>query len=321
MRSDLMRHVAWNDHFPPQPWGRRCSAARASSSSPSVSHLQLSTAVSGRRLTFRWGVHVARVGIMRCMACGGEMILTAVKTDDGGMVAGFKHETLQCSVCRDIEHRFVFGRDSSGEPKAPAASVCPQQRAVCSSQVESSSSPRQSSSPPNGISSSTHEASISCWSRAVEKLRSRQADIRVRDDDKKTDWNARFNQTWEKFAADRKPRAARDATPQLEHLARKSARVLRAELRRSLSAGNRAERPIIEPAAEEIQWFNQFWDSLLPGRHRSDLPSHAVPTILAEPLPRSLSLVRVENIESVTIATRAVTSIVLCQQERGTDAL
>ena len=31
------------------------------------------------------------------------MILTAVKPDEFGIVVGFKHETLQCSVCQDME--------------------------------------------------------------------------------------------------------------------------------------------------------------------------------------------------------------------------
>jgi Thioesterase superfamily len=50
---------------------------------------------------------------MRCMVCGGEMILAEVKPDDAGMVVGFKHETLQCSVCRDIERAFLFDDPST----------------------------------------------------------------------------------------------------------------------------------------------------------------------------------------------------------------
>ncbi len=219
---------------------------------------------------------------MRCMACGGEMILTAVKPDDAGMVAGFRHETLQCSVCRDIERRFVYGRASSEQPEQPPVSACPQQPVVSSSLAEAiSCSPRQSSSPPQGISSSPSEAiaSASTWARAVEKLRSRQAEIRVRADDEKTDRNARFNRIWEKLApTSRKPPAAGHAAPRRpEHLARKPARALRAELRGLSSAGNRPMQSAIEPPAETIQRFNRFWDSLLPARHCSDLPAAAEP--------------------------------------------
>jgi hypothetical protein len=149
---------------------------------------------------------------MRCMVCGGEMILAEVKPDDAGMVAGFKHETLQCSVCRDIERRFVFGRGSSEKPGVPPVPARPQQPAVYSSPNEAifASAPRSSSfpqsissSPPRSSSSPEAVASVSTWVRAVEKLRNRQADIRGRADGEKNDY-ARFNQTFEKFAALRK---------------------------------------------------------------------------------------------------------------------
>src|SRR5262245_5631859 len=69
----------------------------------------------------RWfGVPTREFGDMRCMACGGEMILIAVKPHDVGMVPGFRHETFQCSVCQDIERRFIFGRELR------PVSVCPQ---------------------------------------------------------------------------------------------------------------------------------------------------------------------------------------------------
>jgi hypothetical protein len=68
-----------------------------------------------------------------------------VKPDDAGMVAGFKHETLQCSVCRDIEHRFVYSRESSEKPELPLISALPQQDVIESStsvEATSSSSPQ-----------------------------------------------------------------------------------------------------------------------------------------------------------------------------------
>jgi hypothetical protein len=151
--------------------------------------------------------------------------------------------------------------------------------------------------------------------RAVEKLRDRQADIRGRADGEKNDWHARFDHTWEKFAALRKHSTASEAAPRgPQHLARKSARALRDELRGSSCTGYRTKQSTIEPPAEEIQRFNRFWDSLLLTRHRSDLPTEA-PTILAEPLPRSLSLVRVENLDGVSVAARAISLL------RGWEAL
>ena len=239
------------------------------------------------------------------------MILTAVKPDDAGMVGSFRHETLQCSVCQDIERRFVFGSGSSEKLRLPPVPARPQQPSVSFSSFEAiSASPPQSSSSPQTISFLPSKslqpeavASASTWLRAVEKLRNRQADIRVPADDEKNDWHARFNQTWEKLAALRKHPTASDAAPRRpKHLVRKSARALRDELCGSSSAGDCPKQLIIAPSAEEIQRFNRFWDSLLPTRQ---LPAEASIT-LAKPLPRSLSLVRVENLEGVSIARRAI---------------
>jgi hypothetical protein len=115
---------------------------------------------------------------------------------------------------------------------------------------------------------------------------------------KKADWNARFNQAWEKLApTSRKPPAAGYAAPRRpEHLARKSARTLRAELRASSSVRDRPAQFAIEPPGEAIQRFNRFWDSLLTARHRA-YPAGEASSILAQPLPPSLSLVPVETPE------------------------
>jgi hypothetical protein len=241
------------------------------------------------------------------------MILAEVKPEAAGMVAGFKHETLQCSVCGDIERRFVFGPGCE-KPELPPVPACPEQPAVYSSPDEaifaspplSSSSPQSiSSSPPSSSSLPEAFASASTWVRAVEKLRSRQTDIRVRAHVEEKDWYARFNEAWEKLGGLRKQPTASDTAPRgPQLLARKSARALREELNGSSSTGYRTKESTIERPAEEIQRFNRFWDSLLLTRHRSDLRTEA-PTILAEPLPRSLSLVRVENLDGVSVAAHA----------------
>jgi hypothetical protein len=238
---------------------------------------------------------------MRCMGCGGEMILTAVASDGATMPAGFRQETLQCLVCRDIERRFVFGRGPTKIPELPRASAA-SQPVVSPSVLETiASSPPQSSLPVQGISSLTPEA-IACaptWARAVEKLRSCQADIHVRAVEEKTDWNARFNQALAKLAPPprRQPPAAGGATAcGPEHLVWKSARTLRAELRASSSVRDRSAQSAIEPPREAILRFNRFWDSLLTAGHRPD-PTGGASSILAQPLPPSLSLVPVETPE------------------------
>jgi hypothetical protein len=190
------------------------------------------------------------------------MILTAVKPDEFGMVVGFKHETFQCSVCQDMECRFVFRRELR------PVSVCSKQTFVCASSVEVISASRPQSPAPSKatsslspIPSSTQEQSARNWERVVKTLRNRQADIGVRADDEKHDSNARFNPRSEKFAVGRNPRAAAAATSSKVALARKSARALRAELLGSPSARNCVKQ--IEPPSEEIQRFKRFWDSLL----------------------------------------------------------
>ena len=292
-------------HLPAEQIGEE-----AVSSAAGVSDQRLLPSALSLMLACYWGAHVKSVSVMRCMECGGEMMLTAVASDDATMPAGFRHETLQCLECRDIERRLVFSRGPIKMPELPRASACPQQPVVSPSSPETitSSSP-QSSLPAQDVSSLPPEA-VACapaWARAVEKLRSRQADIHVRFDEEKSDWNVRFNQALEKLAPPRRqPPAADHATARRsQHLAWKSARALRAALRASSSACDRPAKSAIEPLGEAIQRFNRFWDSLLTVRYRSDPAAEASPT-LAQPLPPSLSLVRVENPEAVSVAGRAI---------------
>src|SRR5271165_272838 len=119
---------------------------------------------------------------------------------------GLQTKTLQCLACRDIERRFVFGRGPTKIPELPRASASPQPVVSPSVPETIASSPPQSSLPVQGISSLAPEA-IACaptWARAVEKLRSCQADIHVRAVEEKTDWNARFNQALAKLAPPRR---------------------------------------------------------------------------------------------------------------------
>jgi hypothetical protein len=55
---------------------------------------------------------------MRCMGCGGEMILMNVVPDDTMAVPGFEHHSFMCSECQDMEQRLVFtkyGREEAPE--------------------------------------------------------------------------------------------------------------------------------------------------------------------------------------------------------------
>jgi len=226
---------------------------------------------------------------MRCMACGGEM--TAAASDDAMTVEGFKHQALQCLSCESTERRLVFSRGSTKATVPPPDGACPRQ-------------PVSSSRQPEAI------AVARTWERAIEKLRSHQADLHARADDAaKTNWNARFNVAWEKLVPTRhEPPLADNAPPRrLKELAWQSGRAVRAQLRGLPSAGSRSRppQPAVEPTADTIQRFNRFWDSLAPGGQRLGLPAEASST-LPEPLPRSLSLVRVENLAGASATARAI---------------
>ena len=63
---------------------------------------------------------------MRCMTCGGEMILMNVVEDNTVAVPGFERHTFMCSECRDTERRLVFtkdGRESDPAPEHIAPSI------------------------------------------------------------------------------------------------------------------------------------------------------------------------------------------------------
>jgi hypothetical protein len=57
---------------------------------------------------------------MRCLACGEHMVLVAVLPDVTTAIAGFEHQTHECSGCRTTEQRLVFSREPTRVP-SPAA--------------------------------------------------------------------------------------------------------------------------------------------------------------------------------------------------------
>jgi hypothetical protein len=61
----------------------------------------------------------ARVRVMRCSACGAELILTNVIPDETVAVRGVEHHTFVCSACHVTERRVVFikdGRETDSPP-------------------------------------------------------------------------------------------------------------------------------------------------------------------------------------------------------------
>jgi hypothetical protein len=58
---------------------------------------------------------------MRCMSCGGEMILMKAIEDRSMPVSGFERHAYMCSVCHETEQRTVFNKPA----KEPDAEIVP----------------------------------------------------------------------------------------------------------------------------------------------------------------------------------------------------
>jgi hypothetical protein len=135
----------------------------------------------------------------------------------------------------------------------------------------------------------------------VEKLRHRQADLGLRAEQaQKESWNSRFDKAWQRLAPDY-PRSAQThgAKQKLRRRSwspQASARIVIPRRRPVVEA------PVIESSPEQIQKFNEFWDSLLPRQ----LPPPVSDGSPLAPLPRSVSLVPIESAQAASTATRAI---------------
>ena len=62
---------------------------------------------------------LSEVEVMRCTACGAELILTNVVPDDTVAVSGVENHTFICSACHVTEHRVVFIKDGHKTDNPP----------------------------------------------------------------------------------------------------------------------------------------------------------------------------------------------------------
>ena len=253
---------------------------------------------------------------MRCLGCGEQMGVTAIAPDSA--LAGFEHRTFVCTPCGATEHRLLL---SSGQPPAPQAE--PDPSATIPQADEMATEDRAAisvGSPPPceegsavGVVVGTpeepaHESSVSvpaaapAWARAVEKLRTRQADLSLRAQAAKKDsWNERFDAVWQRLAPGPLPSAQTNGTtwklsPRRPWSPQASVRVV-IPRRRPVVAP-----PVVERSPEQIQKFNEFWDSLVPNQ----LPARPSNGCSLAPLPRSLSLVPIEAAQTANPAARAI---------------
>jgi hypothetical protein len=230
---------------------------------------------------------------MRCMTCGGEM---TAAPHHGANAEVLTHRSLQCLSCGSTEQTMVFRHGATEIAVLPPdSSRAPQPEAVTSARA---------------------------WKHAVEKLRSHQADLHARADDAaKKNWNARFDTAWEQLAHAERGAPTRGAAPtrRTSEIPRRSGEVQRVLLRGLPPARSRSQspQPADKPAAETIQRFNRFWESLAAGSHRVDLPT-AMSSALPQPLPRSLSLMPLDEIAGVSAAARALSLLRTTYHSPGT---
>ena len=112
--------------------------------------------------------------------------------------------SLQCLACGAAERRLIFGPRASetppepdaNAPSAPLASLCVEPAISFEQQPDICCDPPQPAcSPPNPI------RAAPAWTRAVEKVRSRQADLHARAEEaKRADGAVQFNRAWDKLA-------------------------------------------------------------------------------------------------------------------------
>jgi hypothetical protein len=237
---------------------------------------------------------------MRCMECGEQMALVAAVPDETATVAGFENETLHCPACGATERRLVFSRT----PREPTWRPVPVPESVEPSGPESAPSNSScvepaSAEPPSVPATAASVTPASAWTRAVEKLRNRQADLNERAGEaREMNWRMRFDRAWEKLGPPRPDSGRPDTNSDRPRNAPwTSSRVLRARLRKLSGAAGRgtAGQGAIASTPESMQEFNQLWDSLASGyggpRRFPDEPAAAT---RPAPLPRALSLVAVE---------------------------
>jgi len=240
---------------------------------------------------------------MRCMGCGAQMVLTAAVPDETMVVRGFEHQTFRCFDCAITEQKRTFtGGDPA--PAAPAQAIAPAASAAKPEHPFEPADPGSDEGP-------------AAWTRAVAKLRSRQAEIRQRAEAaKRMDWNMEFNQAWEQLAPAGAPsqQNGHSTFARPKDLKAMFARGIRGRLRKAaaISLGrSRASTPIPAPSPEAAREFKQFWDSLAPGSGPPQLPAPAPsvsngPSHALVPLPKSLSLVPIEAPAATTPAARAI---------------
>jgi hypothetical protein len=251
---------------------------------------------------------------MRCIGCGHEMRLVKAVADCTMMVPGYEHQTLECTGCRTVERRMVFGRTIGPlavEPMrlpsdAPASAADPKPN----DRVEPAKS----------------------WARALERLRNTQSSLKERAAAAMASETINeFYRTWDGFtgsarnarqdngseAISEKPQSATvkpsvsarkkiDRSDRPKHAPVSAPVQMRAEpaaapmsamarvvakLRsRQAKLASNGVAPVAPAAPPQVQTFDQMWEGL-PAIPRRPGPAIKPSTLRARPLAKSRSLV------------------------------
>jgi hypothetical protein len=241
---------------------------------------------------------------MRCLSCGEEMAVTAIVPDLA--LTGFEHRTFTCAPCDANERRLVLSRDQPPPPQlqAETSTTANGHGGEDKPPAEGESAAR---SPAALAEEPVHEEPApmlipaAAWTRAIEKLRHRQADLNLRAEEaKKANWNYRFDRVWHRLVPDypefSRSNGANQRARRRTWSPQASARIVIPRRRPVI------EVPVVESSPEEIQKFNAFWDSLAPRQ----LPAPVSNESPLAPLPRSLSLVPIESSQAMSAATRVI---------------
>jgi len=255
---------------------------------------------------------------MRCIGCGHEMRLVKAVADCTMMVPGYEHQTLECTGCRTVERRMVFGRTIG--PLAVEPMRLP------------SDAPASAADPkPNDRVEPPKTYSVKTWARALERLRNTQSTLKERAAAAMASETIHdFYRTWDGFTGsarnarqdngsdgisekpqfttakpsvsarkpDRsnRPKNAAVSAPvqiQAEPAAAPMSAMARvvAKLRsRQAKLASNGLAPVSPAAPPRVQTFDQMWEGL-PAIPRRPGPAIKPSTLRPRPLAKSRSLV------------------------------
>ena len=119
--------------------------------------------------------------VMKCLACGAEMLLMQVVKGDATRAPAFERRIFMCSACRHIARRLVFSRAKMPSTNLPVVITHPEAPAT-KLQMERVAAPsawakavEKLGSRQTALKEGAAAAKTAVWTKAVEKLRSKQA--------------------------------------------------------------------------------------------------------------------------------------------------